>query len=509
MRKWTTVGMPAAMCAVLVLAGGASADTLNVPGDFATIQAAINASAAGDEILVAPGTYAENISLPSRTLTLRGAGGAGVTFIDGSAANTVILLHSGSTFNTLIEGFTITNGRGNFSGGVSLNFASNATFRDCVFTANERTSNQGGAMRLATGCGVRLFGCTFSGNTAPFGAMGFAMGGDAGSVLIDGCVFEDHAGTAAAIGADAIVRDTVFRNNSGGSIGGGANVSGSARFYRCSFIDNSSTADGGGVGVSTTQAVTFDRCLFIGNSASSQGGAIRVSGGGVSLTSSVIIGNTASFGAGIEHFGSGPSLIANTVIAGNLGAGVMLYNDNVLLRNDILWDNTTPVMLSGGATGNIEHCIVEGGFAGAGNLSVDPMFVDAIGADTLAWSGDEDLSLAPGSPAIDAGDNAGVPMGNVLDLSDSARRHDDPGMPDTGAGAMPIVDIGAYEFGAPPPCAAADVAFPFGVLDFSDVLAFITAVNAGDPSADIAEPFGQVDITDVFEFLIQFSAGCP
>jgi polygalacturonase len=33
------------------------AATLNVPADFATIQAAINASADGDTVLVTPGTY--------------------------------------------------------------------------------------------------------------------------------------------------------------------------------------------------------------------------------------------------------------------------------------------------------------------------------------------------------------------------------------------------------------------------------------------------------------------
>ena len=39
--------------------------TLVVPTDFATIQAAIDAAAAQDVVLVEPGTYAENLSLRS------------------------------------------------------------------------------------------------------------------------------------------------------------------------------------------------------------------------------------------------------------------------------------------------------------------------------------------------------------------------------------------------------------------------------------------------------------
>jgi len=58
-------------------------------------------------------------------------------------------------------------------------------------------------------------------------------------------------------------------------------------------------------------------------------------------------------------------------------------------------------------------------------------------------------------------------------------------------------------------CNAADIAEPFGTLDFSDVIAFLGAFGASDASADLAEPFGVFDFSDVVAFLAAFGAGCP
>ncbi len=58
-------------------------------------------------------------------------------------------------------------------------------------------------------------------------------------------------------------------------------------------------------------------------------------------------------------------------------------------------------------------------------------------------------------------------------------------------------------------CNIADLAIPFGVLDFDDVLAFLTAFDAMDPSADLAPAFGVFDFDDVLAHLTAFGAGCP
>ncbi len=58
-------------------------------------------------------------------------------------------------------------------------------------------------------------------------------------------------------------------------------------------------------------------------------------------------------------------------------------------------------------------------------------------------------------------------------------------------------------------CNEADLAEPFDVLDFSDVVAFLGAFGAMDPAADLAAPFGTFDFSDVVAFLGAFGGGCP
>ena len=58
-------------------------------------------------------------------------------------------------------------------------------------------------------------------------------------------------------------------------------------------------------------------------------------------------------------------------------------------------------------------------------------------------------------------------------------------------------------------CNAADLAEPFGTLDFGDVIAFLSAFGVGDPIADLAPPAGVLDFADVLSFLGAFGAGCP
>jgi serine protease len=99
----TTIVMASMLAAI---SGPASAEIINVPDDYSTIQAAINAASdsGGGTVLVAAGTYKESIVMKSG-VTIQGSG-ADVTIIDGGGLSFTVKGASDST----ISGFTITGG---------------------------------------------------------------------------------------------------------------------------------------------------------------------------------------------------------------------------------------------------------------------------------------------------------------------------------------------------------------------------------------------------------------
>jgi hypothetical protein len=91
----------------------------NVPAQYSTIQAGINAAVNGDTVLVAPGTYYENINfnghsivLASNYLTTLDTSYISNTVIDGSNVITVVIFANNEDSTTELKGFTIRNGNG-------------------------------------------------------------------------------------------------------------------------------------------------------------------------------------------------------------------------------------------------------------------------------------------------------------------------------------------------------------------------------------------------------------
>ncbi|MEZ6243311.1 MAG: thrombospondin type 3 repeat-containing protein [Phycisphaerales bacterium] len=79
--------------------------------------------------------------------------------------------------------------------------------------------------------------------------------------------------------------------------------------------------------------------------------------------------------------------------------------------------------------------------------------------------------------------------------------------------ALLTTACGTYSSGvaqlSSPACSIADLAEPFGSLDFSDVLSFLVAFGGQDSAADLAPPPGVWDFSDVIAFLTAFGMGCP
>src|SRR5262245_30274780 len=103
----------AGAAALMLLAAGARADTLNVAAGQ-SIQAAIDAAHPGDTILIAAGTYYENLQWNGKELVIQGAG-AGSTIINanltGQGYGGFVLISSGLTAASRLEGVTLTGGR--------------------------------------------------------------------------------------------------------------------------------------------------------------------------------------------------------------------------------------------------------------------------------------------------------------------------------------------------------------------------------------------------------------
>jgi len=402
-----------------------------------------------------------------------------------SGAGTIVI--DGATFTgnrTVIDSTSSAAGTG---GAVRVVASSTAQIIDCMFEDN--TAQLGGAVYgNHDGTIIRIVGTTFQTNTAVYSSEAAGVGsvsGDGGAIRIRG-------------GADAVIIDSIFEGNSalyGGAIRGidagcELHVQGStfrsnqglfdatagfggwggasftdydfeAFFTECLFEQNYADNDGGALS-NARATLTVLNSAFYSNSGGDDGGALRNFEGNLEVVGSWFSGNTcADYGAGMYDGSDGTvSVISirNSTFSGNHagtrgGATSIAGGTPLTLENCILWNNTASVSDPQifGATTIATYSCVEGGWPGTGNISTDPLFVDPDGVDNTVGTDDDDLRLQSGSGCIDAGDNDAVIQCGV-DYDDNARRADDPATADTGnSGAVgtPIVDIGAFEFGAP------------------------------------------------------------
>jgi hypothetical protein len=247
----------------LVLAmswGAASASTRLVPGEYPTIQAAVDAAAAGDTVLVAPGTYRgagnRDIELRGKAVVVKSSEGSAQTIIDCERAGRGFYVHEWEPATTRIEGFTIRNGYVTGSspelgrgGGIYCGLASiaivNCRFEDC------EASGDGGGLYLIVFDGI-VDQCVFFGNYAEAGGGFFYY--PYVSASITNCVIEENI---------------AFRGG-GVCIGGGTET----RLYGCTIAGNGCYGGGGG-GISAEGRLRLERCIVWGNCSIVEGDEIR------------------------------------------------------------------------------------------------------------------------------------------------------------------------------------------------------------------------------------------
>jgi len=151
-----------------IAADVAVAATIHVPGDQPTIQAGIVATAAGDTVLVAAGTYYEHyIAMRSGVYLASETGLGDCVTIDAQEQDRVFYCDSVGSLTSIV-GFTITGGRAANGGGMYCTSSSPA-LTNCTFTANETEDGGGGGMYCDGSSSPTLTDCTLTGNQAYYG----------------------------------------------------------------------------------------------------------------------------------------------------------------------------------------------------------------------------------------------------------------------------------------------------------------------------------------------------
>jgi parallel beta-helix repeat protein len=393
-----------ALLSILSVSTALAKTTIHVPGDQPTIQAAIDVASNGDTVLVAPGTYADNINFAGKAITVRSSNGSKVTIIDGAQKNSVVTFNHSETNKAVLKGFTIQNGRADEGGGIAIENSA-PTILNNTITHNAGCNGIGIGVGFASPI-IRKNKITFnaqSGCSGGIGGGGISLRGAAsaqilGNTISDNSMGADGGGISLfAAGTPLIQGNLIRRNQSGGSGGGIVMFNQSDANIIDNIITNNSAFAGGGIYWLTPSGTR-----------------------GPHLVNNTLVANNSVSTQGSEIFADGfdiNALVINTIIVGKIGQTAFFCgNFNDVNPPGIQFNDVYNP--SGSTYGGI--CTDPTG--SNGNISADPTF-----------AGKANFRLKAGSPAIDAGNNA-APDLPAKDFANHPRI------------VNGTVDLGAYEF---------------------------------------------------------------
>ena len=338
---------------------------------YDTIQEGLDSDrvGSGDIVLVAKGIYYENIEWPQvNNITLESANGLESTTINGSLTEESVIIVGDGIQGATIRGFTVTGGLGSWY-----------------------IQRSGGGILIKDDAYVVIESCLITGNGTeqPFGGSrygtyggGVWVGYDSRADILNSEIINNEANSAGGIkyrtysGAenDGLLINTIIAENRARGVGGVYIQGSSPIIQNCTITDNQDTGTAGGIFIS--------------------GGAPQ---------------------------------IRNNIIASNNSFGIFNHEaNNATIEYNDVW---------GHPDGNYD-----GNYGGSsedltgkyGNISSDPMFVDAATGD---------YHLQASSPCIDAGTNEGA---LDSDFEGDHRPYDVPDVDNNGD--LPEFDIGADEY---------------------------------------------------------------
>lgn len=395
---------------------------------YTSIQTAITAAVAGNEIWVARGDYGAGATAASTFLlkngvrmyggfagtetavTQRVAAATGLytvneSILDGGNVNNHVVSVTTAVGNgTVLDGFTIAGGytvtapstaAANKGPGI-YNLAGSAVFQN-LYLRNNYSGGYGAAI--------------FNSGTSTFKNM---------LIEYNGFFALNSAGLGGGIynAAAATYTDVIIRNNGNVYAGGGFyNVTAGTVLNNIEVSTTGVSTYGGGIWSSAD--IVIDRARILANAAVQRGGGIYSASGTITLRNAIInqnyvSGATAGFYGGGMYVAAGTANIQNCTFSYNTiayynvlpayyGAGLYTPANACNIYNSIFWGNSrnsAEDQINTITLNTLSSNIIKNGFAtGTNTILGDPEFENP---------GANDLRLKAGSVAIDAGDNSAV-----------------------------------------------------------------------------------------------------
>lgn len=438
-----------AALAAFAAAPAAFAGTINVPADYSKIQAAIDAAVDGDVIIVAQGTYTENIDFKGKAITVDGID-CKTTFLLSGGPGPVVRFASGEGPSSILSGFAVKYGTGElvsgkrYGGGVYIANASSPTLLDNCIGFN--SANLGAGIFIDTSCnpliqnnlvannftanggsggGVYSRGTPiFDGNrVAENGAPGGTGGGmttEGTSPTISNCDFDTnfsfYGGGLHVVGGAPTITGSLFDNNTvlsapvNGEGAGLALVNKSTAFVSGSTFHYNTAHSGGGIYIyDASPNVVLNTIKF--NDASLKlgyGAGISMGKAGGSIELNEIYYNTGNQGAGMSIRAKSTALVYGNIVDHNaaagakgMGGGIQSVNATAFLVANTIADNSA--IIGGGfhASGSVAPTINSSIIWGNTASTTNPSIFDGTGVLIVQFCDVEGTSLGGSSLSID------------------------------------------------------------------------------------------------------------
>ncbi len=350
--------------------------TIQVPADYSTVLAAVDAAGPGDSVLVAPGIWSEKeerviyvqgipvlvtaCAFPRHGMTIVGTGGLEQTVLDGSGGGTTSSRVEQVAFYTPgpgvleVVGFTFRDATASVGGaGITSSLSDGVNVRECRFVNNiaEPSSSHGAAVDMRF-CDLEMSDCVVDSCESTGGIVRVMWGG----LRMTGCEFTANAGKCVQVDNDGIipfhvvvVEDSRFLRNRGSGLGVALDLVAIQQFEvtGSTFIQNVATSLGGAgvraavsTGSVSGNVFAFDSTLAGGTS----GGGIRWEGSSGTVEANTFVGcHGVLDGSAMLVFVSSSSLrFTRNVVTYSTGGAAVRNLGPPLVENEcnLYWSNS-------------------------------------------------------------------------------------------------------------------------------------------------------------------------